>query len=1182
MWAFPPAPNRDTYPLYVNRNVIEGNEHEKQYAAFADDAANMLAFQVVVRMKDNNGYLLQQTEFLLNGKIVGDAQPVTPSIVQYTESKTLQLTRLLEEPTVTGETIEVSPQDVNVPRAAYLTPLVITMVVDPDAVKSEPVQVKVYREKIKENLREEREQLLSFSLQPSGSFDRIHKCFVVPCPDVIQSSTIYIYGKGPDEVDPNNPTMTKELLNLGSGVSAVRKITSLLLELMEIPASELNLQSIKSPETSWTNATRAVFGLLLPPAMVSPASTKHSTKLVRREGPKIVTSVTVETGTRTTVLAPPQTLEDFPENEGLKASYLENGVIYALKELLDACVLIANRIGTVQGVITGDGPQPNTTQTRASSDFPIYNKDYAFARLTNTELRGYDQFIAGRSSTRFAALENGGPRPSDTLFQEVAFMCVPGAVNFFSRDLIQPFDRQPVVVASNINQRILPGVLQFESPGSLGAYTGTDDEHGNVSRAVALYSKMWTKGVSRAKQVVEESARSNAGLGVRLTRHYTPQTGFDANDGFDVERFFSSENYDAFPRITWLAGLLPGPVSRAIANAPGVYRGVTESLNLKGSGYLSKLKLSPDPESSMAVASFFEMVAFEAMNIEPDAEDSPTRRMQTRKRLIDSAVRNSQRRAGFASEALRDALRLPSFPYKDDGFFFGTRGGMDALFALRNFDMAGGLWGDNDITAKVSLELFVKALATLSSSGISLGMNPVNLPFLAAQSLTRLYSPFKNRAFAESEPLRETLQSIVKTTHGSKSGITLDSEHMMIISQREAMSRVRSISFPPLDSFVVYNRDPPATNESAGLHAALGMCLMSRPLLTRLDTLPSVAEERPKTFQDKIPDFPAYGMNPSFLQSVWGSRCVDRWTEDAYTVVDGTESLVRQMSRVALDASEQWTGKRTFYVPFGASGSSGIESMPQVSEMRVWIKASKQFLDRLLVVPVVRNVDGTVQIPVMDAAAGGTITFRMQDIENGSTYVHPFLYTFERRVNDSSIVFPVLKFAAQGTMETTTMEFVDPAAGAEESMSFVKNLMLMRFGTDNKPYLNDFALQRVRTLMFTAERIYQAMTAVVAQGRDDSAFLPNVVFDMTNDYDEIFLRAMAIAMGMLANLTDKAPLSVSVAVPENPVGLPGLPGGPGPVDQMLARIVDLKQAFARAALHMKVAPLSELCARAAL
>ena len=576
MWGIHTAPNRNSHPLYVHDRVTEGNEHDVDFENYVDDGTNTLTLQTLVRMRRVAGSLVQTTEFLLNGKMVaGGAGVVQPDYVQYTSIEDMNFNYIDISGGAAMNVQNMQQLAVRRPTFAFMRPLLLSLVVDPDCSNVNPILVTVQREKIVGGVQQEMEELRSFYLKPSSTFSTVQKCTVLPCPDVMVSSTVYIFGRQAD----NSDAMTKELLKLGQGVDAVKKIKRALLEILEISNENFNLSEIDADNPAWTRETKAVFGLLLPPVVTanvpgpaSPFNSKLSTELRVIEGPRFVTSVTVRRGAMSMTLAPEPLLAIAPDNHSLRASYVNSGIFEELKDLRDICTRLAARIGNP--VLDARGNRVFNLVTVASATPAGFNgayaKEYAFARLTDLNRRSYKRF-SGDVYNEYRTFDRA--EPVSTFFEDVANACAPGVLSEFSRLRMAVHLHLSIPIQMVQNQRILPGVLQFESPGPLASYLGMDDEHGNVSHVTNVYSKIWSKGVAAAREIHDRSRLENGGIGVRLTRQYTPASyaaAFAGASFFRSLNFQNQSNYDSFPRTTWLAGLLPAVATRqSLAKFPG-------------------------------------------------------------------------------------------------------------------------------------------------------------------------------------------------------------------------------------------------------------------------------------------------------------------------------------------------------------------------------------------------------------------------------------------------------------------------------------------------------------------------------------------------------------------------------------------------------------------------------------
>ena len=252
------------------------------------------------------------------------------------------------------------------------------------------------------------------------------------------------------------------------------------------------------------------------------------------------------------------------------------------------------------------------------------------------------------------------------------------------------------------------------------------------------------------------------------------------------------------------------------------------------------------------------------------------------------------------------------------------------------------------------------------------------------------------------------------------------------------------------------------------------------------------------------PQVPVTGVSASAIAKSWARRALDVynadvWKQDRDDEVDIADAIAR------LSVKPNPARAVTYYAPYGMAMSASplAGTNPAFSEMRVWLSkmAPSAWLQ---------------DVP----ADGDTLTFRMRAVRP-TTASSP-----ARRRRRSTFTLTSSRSMARGS--TCRALSTMPAAPAVNELGVVSESVgaitnVLRTTNDSAErirFRHHDKLDLTRRLMFSAERLWQALTFSVGHGA--SAVI--IRADGANN-NVVLVSALSLALGMLANVSDTCQVS---------------------------------------------------------
>lgn len=604
------------------------------------------------------------------------------------------------------------------------------------------------------------------------------------------------------------------------------------------------------------------------------------------------------------------------------------------------------------------------------------------------------------------------------------------------------------------------------------------------------------------------------------------------------------------------------PADVALGLGPFVPRDFGLEAPAESAGFLRKLGLSSDHESLAAAAAFAEVVVYEVLDQIGDLQklSSDARgRATIRERIIESAVWKAQQRATAASVAIPQALGAVQQRRISAGStqFLGRRGGLDAVFFLRHLAcwkrvQAGARWTSKCVQSATA---FAKSLGVIGSAGSSLKLSPVQLPFMPTQSLG--FFPVELSAQMITEGIAgarldhlqkaQMLQSALKT---DKNALTMWDAIMQ--SGLQAVGRMHALS----ECLVNSRRDSKDPSVQRCISVCNILIASSRPTLKLLaSSLPPGAWANIED-QLRLPSIPTVTDSTPLLQSTWGARMLDRSFELGPEKTSSVELIAARLSKMSV----QWTGARSFFVPYGAAAAAKVSrtSDPVVSESRVWTEGVLQSLDSMVNSALLSGSTGAFHIRL------ATLRSAQPSISVSAAYRHPFVVSMTQ---ERGVEIPVALVRAAPLKESLPSNLV----GIKSAVEWLWN----NRSAEELSELEAVA-EALRATMFNAERMFQGLQLALTQSGDALVDLVvHVPFLAGTDAEQLrwrqhVVRTLAVSFGMLSSVSARRPSLVRVMVKNSQGDLEEMD------DALKASVVEFKKALQQQSV--RVAPLAEMSA----
>ena len=620
-----------------------------------------------------------------------------------------------------------------------------------------------------------------------------------------------------------------------------------------------------------------------------------------------------------------------------------------------------------------------------------------------------------------------------------------------------------------------------------------------------------------------------------------------------------------YPNLHQMSGLLPAGAALAVDSfVPAAFDAGRLTI-LRGSptnSFLKRLGLPDSNDAIVACAAFAELVCYEAMvmyNASDPFQEKHMQTLETRIRLVDSAVRKVQVRFAAASAMLKRLAESTATarPKSGDLMFSTVAGGLDALLCLRHLpawtstatNATSSDWGRSHL---VSMSNLAGAMATLAGAGTRLKVNPMEFPFMCTQSLSYLPSKLKSTlvdAGITAAPLRSLQEGIAVRQHRLHVGRPrmtdpVDTSEVMRMTAMQSLARVASL--------ITTETQMTPTPESVPRRKSVGtlMVLCAQPSLmagppgaTTSFGLPDRAADSLKD-QFTLPTMPSGKFNPLLLRGTWGVRCLDRDFVPSVPIDENESDIYRitsSLSKVSLEhafdssGSKDVSSRRRFLVPYGAgiAAPPGYAVNPLVSQQRVWMGAGNDALRAALRGPAGSALTATLRLSQVDKRWTGIdpIGGGLRQIPE---FVHPHIVTLERNPASTvafSVVVPVVGMPLRRSREAYVDRVgANMAIGARALFDGVADPAVFPGSDENA--------EHTRALMFNAERIYQALQLVAAQLPEKATKLPDVTIEWgdlaentavanADTTAQLLQRAVFLAFGMLINVANLAVGGVS-------------------------------------------------------
>ena len=707
--------------------------------------------------------------------------------------------------------------------------------------------------------------------------------------------------------------------------------------------------------------------------------------------------------------------------------------------------------------------------------------------------------------------------------------------------------------------RVLPHSLRFEQLIEI-------DIPRNVENPLLQWSdemvrKMTKKTVPACLEVSRELDRVHGGL--HLLQAYKLVSG--AIDPFGAGYLVKGETLDdgepqvrrADQRGRLVSTVrMSGMVPRAVSDRTGLFLPVGERVRTSvmeqvGGPLLSKMTRVSN-EAIMALAAFSELLVYDAMGAEEVVRRNASQeRVRVRRSIIDSPLRTAQRRVEAALPIIGELMEKVTYRPRDGvPLLVGTRGGLDAAFLLRHFDPWVTLrtgqgedqarWTEEFAGMLVRFSRALQAFARTKSDALT----PLRFPFMAPQTLSLFPSQAGDASLlagALSEPLQALRDGVVVQQQRDVAGGVPTRLNLLKMSAEQAAARV--VAFSPLIPL----------RAGGDINRLFRMLLEARPwLVQKPDVLKGAP---PLNLEDQEGCSPVCSTHlPTLLTGTWGARCLDRTYVSALDGADGAapdmQEISQMLSKIRLDKTyvkngALWTEPRDFYAAFGAGvgQGGGVENNPAVSEMRVWVASMGDAAAAI----VRQNKSGS-------GLADVRFAIRLESVARDK-FIDPYVL----RVAPGD----VREIRVPVVTQLTAPPAAASATAASDLYSVASNLRAVMGTLEGKDPLGEEVAQRLREVMFTSERVYQALTIVAAHVSGTETTLPFIEFLM-GDGKPVVLQTlhlcMLIAFGMLRNVTPLKPEFISA-------------GG----DSAKAFFSDAKDNFEKASRKLKVLPLCEAC-----
>lgn len=498
---------------------------------------------------------------------------------------------------------------------------------------------------------------------------------------------------------------------------------------------------------------------------------------------------------------------------------------------------------------------------------------------------------------------------------------------------------------------------------------------------------------------------------------------------------------------------------------------------------LSRLGLRHTPEAMAAMIAFADLIVHECMR--PGA---PTRPLDD---PIDSSVRRAQRHALAAAKLLRNMYAATErtarlFLRETDPLFVTAPGGRAALVCMRHLpcwaiaiarDVADGNRTADDATdrplwsksCRESASAFAEALRRLGQLDRS-PVHPVALPLLPLQALWT-WPPTSSVAVTHGTPLLERQRQLTSNAAALTGYPGATATHMQVHAARLSVARTallgRLLQLPNAAAArvlraVVYARPAAVRAEEApGLLQFVDPALVPTAELDELIAAASAGAVR---------EPPATSV--SAMRKVWARRALDTYSRWRHEDVQANQEddLGTALAKLSLVQPTDADPVQTYYAPFGISANAsplaGVN--PGVGEARVWTRF-------------------TAWDPLLGDVPAGTRELRLVpkrctpydgvliDAARRDAHVHPHLFVLDHSADPPTLVVPT-------------------------------NLDVLEGG----------GVDALRSIMFTAERLYQALQCAAVYG----ATLVTIV-DPPGTANA-FSGALSLALGLLPNVVPRS------------------------------------------------------------
>lgn len=634
-----------------------------------------------------------------------------------------------------------------------------------------------------------------------------------------------------------------------------------------------------------------------------------------------------------------------------------------------------------------------------------------------------------------------------------------------------------------------------------------------------------------------------------------------------------------------LAPLYPAAVACSMGEFthPG---SVTEAVALLGTNdrasagdgvdLFKKLGLDHSPEATAALAAFSDIV----VHLCAGAEDTFDGGLGL---SVESCVLRAMIYTRNAAAFVNDVCARPElhFANERDARFFTMKGGAAARMVLRHLSCWTALRGTSEtdpqwsFACRKSAAKFASFMTRIATGNLK--VHPTTFPFMATQTLWTWPSIVKPAtAVSVQSSALEDMRRRAGIEEAPKLGTR--SDHAQFVTAKQAMKR--------LD--VIIKAMGVAQNTRA-THAARRSIVLSRPSITvgewagreffvHISDLNDGMDKQKEMVDSSI-------MDSALTRASWARRAIGEyktWRRSEPDVKkardsDGVAGAIAALSKLALNVDAE--GTVAYYVPFGIMIGRSPLSAPHLAfaESRVWIDATRILLNTPVVSLQAPAVGYAVTIDIRECLPHDT-SIRVSEAAVAASGALPLVDPLVITRTGSTIIVPVCvnaydlagldELASEGRAIGAGLTATDEER-LGKVIDDVRTIGQERIDKDYGEVAVDRP-DRYRCLVFSTERIWQALTLAVAmEAKGVDIVLPE---RLSLVHMRRLVAATTMASGILQRMSGAASLKIRFAT-DKVSRLQALIGA-------VSRVREGMQKASTAGLA--VAPVSEMAASMAL